>query len=75
MIIGYKTAKILGLLKDVGQIKSHKDLQDYYKDVFKILGCIGEPQHLTLKPDVEPVIHLPCKVHIALRSKIKELRK
>ena len=50
-----------------------------YSDVFKGLGCLGDEYHIELDPTVSPVQHVPRRVPVAmkhrLKSKLEELTK
>ena len=41
-------------------------------DVFEGLGCMDGPYHMELDETVKPVVHLPRKVPVALRDRLKE---
>ena len=47
------------------------DILTEYKDAFEDLGSFPEMHKIQLKPDVEPVIHSPRKMPIALRDKLE----
>jgi len=47
------------------------DILTEYKDVFEGLGSFPVMHKIQLKPDVEPVIHPPRKIPIALRDKLE----
>ena len=52
------------------------DILTEYKDVFEGLGSFPGVHKIQLKPEVDPVIHPPRKVPIALRDKLeKELER
>ena len=52
------------------------DISTEYKDVFEGLGSFPGVHQIQLKPNVNPVIHPPWKVPIALRDKLeKELER
>ena len=50
-----------------------------YSDVFEGLGCLGDEYHIELDPGVSPVQHVPRRVPVAmkhrLKSKLEELTK
>ena len=50
-----------------------------YSDVFEGLGCLGDEYHIELDPTVSPVQHVPRRVPVAmkhrLKSKLEELTK
>ena len=48
------------------------DILTEYKVVFEGLGSFPGVHKIQLKPDVEPVIHLPRKIPIALRDRLEE---
>ena len=39
---------------------------------FGEIGHLSKPYHITLKPDVTPVVHPPRKVPISIRGKLKK---
>ena len=39
---------------------------------FGEIGCLSKPYHITLKPDVTPVVRPPRKVPISMRGKLKK---
>ncbi|ESN95653.1 hypothetical protein HELRODRAFT_86420, partial [Helobdella robusta] len=41
-------------------------------DVFKGLGCLHREHHITVYPSVQPVIHPPRRVPLALQPKLKQ---
>ena len=44
-----------------------------YKNVFKGLGCITDTtHHIKIDKHSKPVVHLPCRVPVTLRSKLKD---
>ena len=47
------------------------DLFREYGDVFQGTGCLDGKYHLTIDPDIAPVVHPPRKVPVALKEKLK----
>ena len=39
---------------------------------FGEIGCLSKPYHITLKPDITPVVHPPRKVPISMWGKLKK---
>ena len=55
------------------------ELITQYNDVFTGLGCIEDEYHIDLDPDIRPIQHVPRRVPVAmkerLKSKLEELTK
>jgi len=49
-----------------------KDIQKNYADVFKGIGCIPGEHSIKIDSTVQPVVHAPRKVPIAIKDKVKE---
>ena len=47
------------------------DLKEKYSVVFKGLGCLREPYHIELDPEVLPVINAARKVPVAIKGRLK----
>jgi hypothetical protein len=47
------------------------DLEEKYSDVFKGLGCLWEPYHIELDPDVSPIVNAARKVPVAIKGGLK----
>ena len=86
-VLGAKTCSDLGLVKRMYSIQSNEnelfennqtyeipaDIQKNYADVFKGIGCIpGEHSTIKIDSTVQPVVHTPRKVPIAIKDKVKE---
>ena len=73
-ILGLKPSANLNLIKRVWQVDN--DVPEYilneFGHCFGEIGCLSEPYHITLKPDVTPVIHPPRKVPISMWGKLKK---
>ena len=72
-ILGLKDCErldVVRLVRSVGQKEEHPILEEY-KDVFKGIGCLAEPYHIHIKPEVKPVIHAPRKIPVTLTNRLK----
>ena len=73
-ILGLKSSADLNLIKRVWQVDN--DVAEYilneFAHCFREIGCLSKPYHITLKPDITPVVHPPRKVPIAMRGKLKK---
>lgn len=65
-IISGQTAEEIGLIKRIYQVETK------YSDMFEGLGCIPGEYSIKINKEVEPVVHPPRKVPVALRQKVKE---
>jgi hypothetical protein len=65
-IISGQTAEEIGLIKRIYQVENK------YSDMFEGLGCIPGEYSIKINKEVEPVVHPPRKVPVALRQKVKE---
>ena len=71
-ILGLRSCLELGLVQKIYRFKE-ESLESEYADVFEGLGEIRGAQHkIKIDPNATPVIHLPCKVPVALREPLKE---
>ena len=48
------------------------DIQKNYADVFKGIGCIPGEHSIKIDSTVQPVVHVPGKVRITIKDKVKE---
>ncbi len=79
-VIGLKTCVQMNLVQRVDTVdnknKNEKQKtgtpQKKYEDVFDGLGCLEGKYHINLKQNVQPVVHAPRRVPIALRDKVKD---
>ncbi|PIK53668.1 hypothetical protein BSL78_09434 [Apostichopus japonicus] len=78
-LLGLESSQNLELIKRVFTTKEEQksDILDEYKDVFEGLGEITDvTHHITVDPNVPPVIHPPRKLPVALRDRVqKELER
>ena len=74
LILGLKSSANLNLIKRVWQVDN--DVPEYilneFGHCFGEIGCLSKPYHITLKPDVTPVVHPPRKVPISMWGKLKK---
>jgi len=77
-VLGLKTCMQMNLVQRVDAVDSGKQnkkpktgLPEKYKDVFDGLGCLEGKYHINLIPNVQPVVHAPRRVPVALRGKVK----
>ncbi|XP_035658200.1 uncharacterized protein K02A2.6-like [Branchiostoma floridae] len=60
-------------IKDRPAIHNKEQLIKMYPECFDdTVGCFEEEYHITVDPDVEPVIHPPRRVPLELREKLKK---
>ena len=57
--------------KELPLIQSAADLQRKFPDRFEGIGCFAGKYHITLKADVNPVIHPPCKCPIVMKPHVQ----
>ena len=57
--------------KELPLIRSAADLQREFPDCFEGIGRFAGKYHITLKADVKPVIHPPCKCPIAMKPHVQ----
>ena len=71
-ILGLPSCLDLGLIQRV-YATEQENIEDKYKEVFNGLGDISGIQHrIKLNKEVEPVVHPPRKVPVALRKSLQE---
>ena len=46
-------------------------LIEQYHDVFEGLGCIGEEYHIEVDKTIHPVQHVPRRVPVAMKDRLK----
>ena len=69
--LGLRSCLELGLIQKIYRFKE-ESLESEYADVFEGLGEIRGAQHkIKIDPNATRVIHLPCKVPVALREPLK----
>ena len=77
-VLGLNACQSLNLIQVVMNIEGEKKFLDkktileQYPDVFSGMGCVPGEVHIKLKPGIEPTIHPPRKVPLALEDKIKQ---
>ncbi|XP_046851899.1 uncharacterized protein LOC124445238 [Xenia sp. Carnegie-2017] len=71
-LIGLQTSIDLNLIKRVWTViaKTPNFIQEY-KDVFGELGCLKGEHHISIDPNVTPVVHPPRKIPISLMERLK----
>ncbi|XP_046856095.1 uncharacterized protein K02A2.6-like [Xenia sp. Carnegie-2017] len=71
-LIGLQTSIDLNLIKRVWTInaKTPNFIQEY-KDVFGELGCLKGEHHISIDPNVTPVVHPPRKIPLSLMEHLK----
>ncbi|KAK7106746.1 hypothetical protein V1264_017967 [Littorina saxatilis] len=81
-ILGLEACQRLGLIQRVDTVQSSMtqevkgdhpqlDVKGEYPDSFEGLGCLPGEVHLKVDPDVQPVVHAPRKIPVALHKKVK----
>ena len=48
-----------------------KDIKEKYANIFKGLGCLSQPYHIELDPDITPVVNPPRKIPVAIKDCLK----
>jgi hypothetical protein len=76
-LLGLKDCQRLELFKQVNTVNSFKsenpeEIVKNYPDLFEGLGCIGNPHIIRTDPTVQPKVHPPRSVPLALRERLKE---
>jgi hypothetical protein len=85
-VLGAKTCSDLGPVKRMYSIQSNEndlfennqtyeipaDIQKNYADVSKGIGCILGEHSIKIDSTVQPVVHVPHKIPIAIKDKVKE---
>ncbi|XP_046863328.1 uncharacterized protein LOC124457081 [Xenia sp. Carnegie-2017] len=75
-ILGLPDCERLGMVKiiiDVKPIFTCDDIFNECADLFDgKLGCLPIKHHICVNPNVKPTIHIPRRVPVAMRTKIKE---
>jgi hypothetical protein len=64
-------SKFIVIIKVVMSTNKEGDLKEKYSVVFKGLGCLREPYHIELDPEVLPVINAARKVPVAIKGRLK----
>ena len=72
-VIGLKTSEELNLLKRLSNINVNSDIDFYtqYADCFGDIGLLKHEYKIKSKTDAEAVIHVPGRVPIALKGKLR----
>ena len=79
-ILGRKTCQDLGTVLRIMSVDNlsephspltQAEIMSEYSDVFSGLGCLAGKHHIQIDTTVQPVIHAPRKVPVALREKVK----
>lgn len=74
-ILGRSSCEELNLVKRVWSInlknKSNENILEEYPDVFQGIGCLPGKYKIELKHNIQPVVHAPRKLPVALKSQIK----
>ena len=74
-LLSARTCQAMGLIT-VNTINHIKDLEDplikQYEDVFQGMGCLPGDYHIDVNPTVPPVQHLPRRVPLPLKDRLKE---
>lgn len=74
-ILSKYSCEELQLLKrvfSVSELSSDRNILDDFNDVFEGIGCLPGAYKIQLKEKVEPVIHPPRKLPVALKEQVKE---
>ncbi|XP_063370221.1 uncharacterized protein LOC134658469 [Cydia amplana] len=75
-VLGRSTCEELNLVRRVMNIEtsglnSCLGMLDEYGDVFEGMGCLPGEYRIQLQPNVQPVVHAPRKLPLALRDAVK----
>lgn len=74
-VIGLRSCQDMHLIQRVWAVQStpveSPSVLEEYQDVFQGLGCLEGQYHITVDPNIKPVVHAPRKVPIALYSQVK----
>lgn len=71
-VLGRSSCEELNLVKRVWAInKSNENILQEFPDVFQGIGCLPGKYKIELKPNVQPVVHAPRKLPVALKDQIK----
>ena len=74
-ILGLKSCKDLNLIARVEELREQTKAEllfDEFKDCFGEIGTLPKIHHITIKEDVQPVIHSARRVPFALKDRLKE---
>ena len=50
--------------------KEAKDIKEKHRSVFQGLGCLCEPYHIEIDPEITPVINPPRKIPVAIKGRL-----
>jgi hypothetical protein len=70
-ILGLKSCEKLNLINRIMKINAETDLSKEFSDCFGELGQLPETHHITVDPNIAPVVHAARKVPIALQEKLR----
>ena len=70
-LLGRVTCEEMGLIQRVNYVNIETLMKDY-ADVYSGLGCLPGEYHITVDPDIPPVVHPPRRIPHAKRSKLKQ---
>lgn len=70
-ILGFQASQELDIIKVVMATNKEEQLKEKYSNVFKGLGCMREPYHIELDPEVSPVVNAARKVPVAIKDRLK----
>ena len=48
-----------------------KDIKEKYANIFKGLGCLSQPYHIELDPDITLVVNPQRKIPVAIKDRLK----
>lgn len=76
-VLGSDTCSKLGLIQRIHSIERKNRAVPYaipqdYQDLFSGLGCLPGTYSIKVDKNIQPVIHPPRKIPIALKDKVKE---
>ncbi|XP_028411675.1 uncharacterized protein K02A2.6-like [Dendronephthya gigantea] len=70
-ILGFQASQELDIIKVVMGTNKEGDFEEKYSEVFKGLGCLKEPYHIELDPEVSAVVNPARKVPVAIKGRLK----
>ena len=75
-ILGAETCSEQNLVQRINTINQKKsvpkDIEHNFQKMFEGLGCLLGKHHITVDPSVEPNVHPPRKVPVAIKEKVKQ---
>ena len=66
-ILGFQSSQELDIIKVVMSTKEEKDIKEKYRSVCQGLGCLCEPYHIEIDPEINP----PRKIPVGIKGRLK----